>query len=482
MDDLTDRLTEAQDEEERKEVLRRWAAGRSSTRDEIEEITTKIAQQATGAPMTNGTSDALGSERPIQISLNGFDPKTKKQTKDVVQTVGGRTGPDSVSLSPGGASNFLERQFGIPGMWVDDEALYFAPPGGDRRVLSAPSPSDPEAVSGALEHLERFFETVDEHGQTNSPEAVKAHMLEALLYFFWAPFASLQAETYYRSSVPSLDKRLPFLYLQGESNSGKGTLLEFGLRLISSGAVTMPLDADGFGITDVRKVRQAASVFPVAVDDIEKSKIHQLDPLRNYWSDWEPGRRFPTLVFTSNDRRPNAWFRNRAKILKLDVRFSPSPAAEGEVQQIIRTPNPLFGWIAHRLLTRFQADSIELADDVLAPVRKALLSLYEEAGREAPGYLSQVPAENRYDPGREEWRRLARNGEVHLRSQGETLYVTFDGELEHWEIAELGRKLPTRVRADQEGHRLVIRSPDAFEDWLGDIQVSWTEKIRGLFG
>jgi hypothetical protein len=306
-------------------------------------------------------------------------------------------------------------------------------------------------------------------------------MLEALLYFFWAPLANEHARLFAAEGISSLDKRLPFLYLYGDSNSGKGTLMEMGLRLISGGAVTTPLDADTAGLTSVRNVRKASSSFPLVIDDIEKSRIGQLDPLRNYWAGWDEEKRYPTLIFTSNDRRPKAWFRNRAKMLALGVLFDPSPAAEGEVRRLIETPSPLFGWVAHQLIRRYRGGEVPLTGDVLAPVRDVLFGLYERSGREAPPYLSAEPAEVRHDAGRREWRRLLDDRRARLRANGEVAYVTFDGEMQHWEVGDLGRKLPAEVRARQEGRRLVIRAPGRFEAWVGPPGPRWLGWIRRLF-
>ena len=459
LDDLTTRLDES--DEDRTTVIQNWVAGRSSTRDEVEEVNMKLARQAIAqADDTNGE---------IHLSLRGFDADVQDTVKNQFQSLGGQIGPDSASIDTGGLSRFLNRQFGIPGLWVDDSGVHYAPPGQPKRILSTPVPSDPAPIDAALDHLESYLNTVDTYGQTNEPEAVKAHMLETLLYFFWAPFVNEHARLFARRNVPNLDKRLPFLYLQGESNSGKGTLLEFGLRLISQGTVTAPIDADEVGRKQMRMLRQAHSSFPLAVDDIEKSKIHGLDPLRNYWTRWDDESRFPTLVFTSNDRRPQKWFRNRAKMLSLDVLFTSTPEAEAEVQTLIETENPLFEWIAHRLLEGYRSDSLPMDADVLSSVRAVVFDLYDRADRPVPPYLNDEPAEQRYDPGRREWRRMAEHQQFTIRRRQDALHLQFDDDIQHWTIAEFRRQLPVEVRATQEGHRIIIRAPDRFENWLGDV-------------
>ncbi len=50
-------------------------------------------------------------------------------------------------------------------------------------------------------------------------------------------------------------------------------------------------------------------------------------------------------------------------------------------------------------------------------------------------------------------------------------------------VVLLRRHLPADVRADQEGRRLVIRSPDRFEDWLGEVDAGGVlDKIRAFLG
>jgi len=459
LDDLTTRLDVS--DEDRTTVIQNWVAGRSSTRDEVEEINIKLARQA--------IAQDASSNGEIHLSLRGFDRDVQETVKQEFQSLGGQIGPDSASIDTGGLSRFLNRQFGIPGLWIDDSGVHYAPPGQPKRILSAPIPADPAPINAALDHLEAYLDTVDTYGQTNEPEAVKAHMLETLLYFFWAPFINEHARLFARRNVPSLDKRLPFLYLQGESNSGKGTLLEFGLRLISQGTVTAPIDADELGRKQVRGLRHAHSSFPLAVDDIEKSKIHGLDPLRNYWTRWDDESRFPTLIFTSNDRRPQQWFRNRAKLLSLDVLFISTPEAEAEVQTLVETHNPLFEWIAHRLLEGYRSDSFPMDADVLSSVRAILFELYDRANRPVPPYLNNEPAEQRYDPGRRAWRRMAEDGQFTVRRRQHALHLRFEDDIQHWTIAEFRRQLPVAVRATQEGHRIIIRAPDRFEDWLGSM-------------
>ncbi|WP_119841756.1 phospholipase D family protein [Salinibacter ruber] len=479
LDDLTERIA-SQDSEDREEVIRHWVAGRESSRDPMEEANAKLASQVIE---NHQEGKDRQTEEEITLSLHGYESDFETEIKDEVQHLGGRAGPDSVKMGPSTYGKFLDRHYGVPGLWIDDGEIYLTPSGGKTRTLRKPPPSDAEEIGSALAHLEQYLETVDRHGQTNEPEAVKAHMLEVVLYFLWAPFATEHAQMLTRRGVSSLDKRLPFLYLQGESNSGKGTILEFGLRLISQGTVTSPADADEIGVKSIRALRQSQSAFPFAVDDIEKDKIRRLDPLRNYWARWEPEKQYPTLIFTSNDRKPQKWFRNRSKMLALDVMFDPGPEAEAEVQRIVGRESSLFGWIAQDLIERYSSGVVEMEKDALWPARRSLIRLYEQAGRDRPDYLTETPAEKRYDPGRRAWRRLSREQLFDIESRQDKLYVEFAEEMRTWKIAEFRRKLPTRIRAEQEGRRIVIRSPSQFETWIGELGGKGiADRIASLFG
>lgn len=188
------------------------------------------------------------------------------------------------------------------------------------------------------------------------------------------------------------------------------------------------------------------------------------------------------MIFTSNDRKPNKWFRNRSKMLSLDVMFDSTPQAEAEVQTIIQTDSPLFDWIAHSLLTGYQTGSLDMDADVLSPVRSILFDLYDHANRPVPAYLNDEPAETRYDPGRRKWRRMAADNQFTMTRKQDNLHLTFDDDVRPWKIAEFRRHLPANARAEQEGHSIIVRSPDHFEEWLGEIDTGGVlDRIRSLF-
>ena len=457
LEDLTEEIEDAEDED-REEVIRYWLEGRETNRDEFQELNIKATEQLR-------TSDG---EQEIVLSLNGFSQDTREKVRENFVHYGGTVGSDVARITPPNYSRFLNKLYGIPSMWIDEHGLHFIPPGDHRRSLSERLPDDgAEQLNRALENLEAYFGSVEQFGETNHPRAVKMHMFEALLYVFWAPFVNRQADLYRAHDIENLDKNLPYLYIYGESNSGKGTFAKFALGLISDNRVTGAVDADEVGRKNLRAVRQADSCFPLIVDDIEKGKVNSLEPLKNYWLSWDGTSQFPTAVFISNDRKPNDWFRNRAKILHFDVMFRSTKKGEAEVNRIIKQDNPIYHWISQKLFDRFQRGNVELTNDLLKPVREVVRELYETADRELPDYFPARPAEEEFDIGRVKWQRMRENLYYDVSRKDGTLRLGFGDRLDTWEIDEFRRHLPNDVRATREGRDLVIKNPAVFDEWLG---------------
>lgn len=490
LEDLTEQLEQSSDD--RAEVIQLYTEGRVGTRDELGEVHGQLADHIDAevetvdlvldessdpspdtSPNTSGPEEvqpesgdpdlADAPQDRITLSLRGYDTSTVEtlsQMTDFDATVSN----DTLTTTPDAFQRYAQQVFDVPTMHLndDDSQLKFHYDGTVYRVTK--QPTEPERVDAALADVETYFETVDNYGNSNNPTAVKAHMYEALLWFFWAPFGNRQA-AFYRTHGINLDKALPYLYIFGESNGGKGTFCRFALSLISGNRVEAPVDADEIGKRRVRNLRSAHTSFPVVVDDITKQKVNALDTLRNYWSGWEGDTAYPMFAFISNDKRPGEWFRNRAKILRFDVNFTTSHQGEAEVNRLIDTENPLFQWFGHEYLAR----DLELGSDAdaLREVRATMLDLYEFAGRPVPTYFPDEPAEQAYDTGRERWRNLLEREDVTLVDDGDTLQVTFPESMS-FELHEYKRDPPMTVRVEKRGVDLIIKTPEEFFNWLGE--------------
>lgn len=504
LEDLTEEIEAA--DQEREAVIERWVEGRTAQKDELEEVhgdlTEKLVTEAEPAddstPVAVGGAAAVdgddvadedeiearsaepGEDQPPEqemvVSLQGYSDKAKEQVEESFADFATVAG-DELRITPKGYGRQLKQVYGVPKMHVDAEEQRLSLTAGEEyRQLGEPPPDDPVAIDQALSHLEAYFETVDAYARTNRETAMKTHMFEALLYLFWSPFVNRHAHHLRRNSL-QLDKRLPFLFIYGESNSGKGTFTKFALNLLSDGQVSGALDADDFGKRRVRAIRKLDTCFPLVIDDIQKSKIRQTDTLRNYWSDWNPERTYPALVFISNDTKPDEWFRNRAKLIHFDGQFASNIEGEAEVNRLIEQQNPIFHWFTHLYLGRDQ----ELHDDVLAETRAVFEELYDRAGRDLPEYFPDRPAEEIYDMGRRRWQQAWADGKYSLREEDERLHLEFTEEMEGYEILRFQRDLPEQVRAEKYGHELMIKTPKQFRSWLDEGEAGGALERGGLF-
>lgn len=499
--DLTQRIESS--DKERDEVIRLYTAGNIGVVDELAEAHGKLIDHIdTGAEVadiaTAGNEDrGVGMEPDIDeapedritLSLRGFDESTI-DTLSRMEAYDARVSRGELTASPRAVHRFTTDVFEVPTMriwqpreggfvWNTEPELRFHYSGTVYRV-DKPLPK-PETVDRGLAHVEAYLDTIDEHGETNNPEAVKAMMYEALLWFFWAPFANVQARFYRNNGITDLDKALSFLYIHGRPNSGKGTFVRFALSMISRGLVTGAIDADDVGKRRVRNVRSANTAFPLVIDDVTRQKIESLDTLRNYWKNsWTGQQSFPMLAFTSNDSRPKKWFRERAKILEFDVRFGRDQFGAAAANKLIEDPPMVFSWFAHEYLQT--SLSLSQSGDELQEAREVMTTLYEHADRPLPESFPDRPAEEEYDVGRNRWQELLARDDVEIEQDEETLTVHFP-EAMQTELYRYQRDIPMEIQAEKRGLDVVIRMPEPFYEWIGDVEsvgVGWLGRIRNL--
>ncbi|SEH53555.1 hypothetical protein SAMN05192561_10567 [Halopenitus malekzadehii] len=509
LDDLTERLERTSDD--RAEVVSLYTEGKVKTRDEVSELHGRLDERIESevdevdlvlgdeTELSEGTEEQVDeqhhesddSDGESETSAEELDPSDESETRinlsllghsdDAIEALARMTdydaslSGDSLTTTPQAVQQYKRDVYEVPTMRVyrtqtgDDapvefgRALRFHTDGRVYRV-GQPLPDDPGTVDTALSDLEGYFETVDKYGNCNDEDAVKAHMAEALLWMFWAPFANRDAAFYDQYGI-DLDKALPNLYIYGESDAGKGTFAQFVLSMISGGRVVNPVDADEVGKRKVRGMRSANTAFPVVVDDITKDTVNRLDTFRNYWGNWTPDASFPLFAFISNDKRPDEWFRNRSKILHFNVNFDTSYKGEAEVNRLIEQDNPLFLWFTHEMLTRELTLSND--DDALRTARAVMLEFYEYADRDVPEWFPRRPAEQEHDAGRDRWFDLLAREDITTEDQGDRLRVSFPEEMST-DTYTYARDPPTVARVERRGRDLLIKSPDEFLDWLGE--------------
>ena len=509
LDDLTEQLGRTSNG--RAKVVLLYTEGKVKTRDEVSELHGRLDERIESevdevdlvlgdeTELSEGVEEKIDEQQresdDSEASAEDLDPRDESETRinlsllghsdDAIEALSRMTdydasfSGDSLTTTPQAVQQYKRDIYEVPTMRVGRPqtandipvefgcTLSFHTDGRVYRV-GQPLPDDPNVVDTALSDLQEYFETVDKYGNCNDADAVKAHMAEALLWMFWAPFANRDAAFYDQYGI-DLDKALPNLYIYGESDAGKGTFARFALSVISGGRVVNPVDADEVGKRKVRGMRSANTAFPVVVDDITKDTVNRLGTFRNYWGNWTPDASFPLFAFISNDKRPDEWFRNRSKVLHFNVNFDTSYKGEAEVNRLVEQDNPLFLWFTHKMLTRELTLSND--DDALRTARAVMLELYEYAGRDVPEWFPRCPAEQEYDAGRDRWLNLLKREDITAEDQGERLRVSFPEGMST-DTYTYARDPPTVARVERRGRDLLIKSPDEFLDWLGEPPAS----------
>lgn len=539
MEDLVEDLEQLDDEEERERRIELWIDNRdaqlseqgeihSSVGEELEELGGEVdrvvsvtddgeaadevvtiehesAEQSAedsqpaaenaasdGGQAPEGVTAARTPEYTITLSTQGYESGYVDQMESDLKRRGADVGANSITTPVEGYTNYLQTQYDVPKMWIDEDGgRIHLQHGEHHRILTADHDPNPAVLDAALANIEAYIETVDRWGETNNPQAVKAHMYEGILYGLWAPFVNLYARQFYGSVT--LDNALQYLYIFGESDAGKDKFTEFVLRLVSDDLVRGGADADDVGKNQIRSLRNIDTVFPYVVSDISKQKIERIDTLRNFWQDsWHPsnGIAYPSIVFTSNDSRPNDWFRNRAKMLHFDVAFPSNPEDEGfyeaqeDLNKILDVRNPIFSFVSRQLLNEeLYLDAGGTVDDV----RQVVLDFYGRAGREVPLYFPEAPANREYNIGKRKWRQARDRGDVTFERRENHLIADF--ELEPHELYSYRKTLPTKMRPEKSGRNIIIKNPDDFETWLEDDSLAGDEEqessggfLKRLFG
>lgn len=422
-----------------------------------------------------GLTDTLDRPR-VRTPDERIRMGTSKVDKDTADEFGaslrdrGATIEDHSITAPLSAYNTqVKESTAIPTMTVLPDAEQVVIGEQDEMILVATEEPTPAVLDHCLETIEDYIETVENHGHTQSETAVMAQMYEAFLYGFWAPFANQYAEAL-SSPSRTLDNVLQHLYIEGKSDAGKDKLTEYILRLVSDNTVISGVDADDVGVKEIRGIREWNTSFPYAIIDAEKEKIQRWSPIRNYWGDWTPTSvDQPCLIFTTNDALPKSEFRNRMKILSMDVSFPSNPEdpgfreAQDDLAEVLERRNPIFSYVARRMLTEKPWTD---GNGTIEDVRRIVREFYEEAGRKQPEYFpADEPAEKTYDTGRLKWQRDIQGGRVRFESEPDAITADFDRE--EYEVYDYEKRLPKRFMSEKSSTSVYIGAPDEFAEWIG---------------
>ena len=408
-------------------------------------------------------------DEKIRMGTSKVDKDTADEFGTTLRDRGATIEDHSITAPLSAYNKQVKESTSIPTMSVLPEAEQVVIGEDDEMILVATDEPTPEVLDHCLGTIEDYIETVENHGHTQSETAVMAQMYEAFLYGFWAPFANQYAEAL-SSPSRTLDNVLQHLYIEGKSDAGKDKLTEYILRLVSDNTVISGVDADDVGVKEVRGVREWDTSFPYAIIDAEKEKIQRWSPIRNYWGDWTPTSvDQPCLIFTTNDALPKSEFRNRMKILSMDVSFPSNPedpgfrAAQDDLSEVLERQNPIFSYVARRMLTEQPWTD---GNGTIEDVRRIVCEFYDEADRAQPEYFpADEPAEKTYDTGRLKWQRDIQGGRVTFESEPNAITADFDRD--EYEVYDYEKRLPKRFMSEKSSTSVYIGAPEDFADWLG---------------
>jgi hypothetical protein len=408
-------------------------------------------------------------DRQVRMGTSKVDKDTADEFGTSLRERGATVEDHSITAPLSAYNNQVKESTSIPTMSVLPDAEQLVIGDDDEMILVATDKPTPRVLDHCLETIEDYIETVENHGHTQSETAVMAQMYEAFLYGFWAPFANQYAEAL-SSPSRTLDNVLQHLYIEGKSDAGKDKLTEYILRLISDNTVISGVDADEVGVKEIRGIRKWDTSFPYAIIDAEKEKIQRWSPIRNYWSDWTPTSvDQPCLIFTTNDALPKSEFRNRMKILSMDVSFPSNPEdpgfrdAQDDLADVLKRQNPIFSYVARRMLTE---QPWEDGTGTIEDIRRILREFYQEAGRTEPEYFpADEPAEKTYDTGRINWQRDIQGGRVSFEPEPGAITAEFDRD--GYEVHDYAKRLPKRFMAEKSASSVYIGAPEEFAKWAG---------------
>ncbi len=464
LEDLTEKL-EASDEPDN-DVIDQWlAVNEESDTNEVRQFHEEVTQQL------GDMGSKIEATETIRESLQEYEDRTKDRMKDDFRNFDITLTDTTFQTNLGEYGRAISATYDIPKMWVSNDEVHLITPNGRYISLTEPLP-EPEHVRDGLHNIHAYLQTIDTYAQSDDTTAAQAHFYEALLYFFWTPFINQYASAFRAGQVGGVEKSLPFLYIHGEPNSGKGTFLEFALRLISDNTVTKPIDGAKISSSTPDAAREPMTAFPIALDDVEREKFNRLGGLRNYWEEWN-GHLFPAIIMTSNENKPKDWFMKRAKMVHFKLMFPTITEAWLETQAIIERENDLFKWFSYCFLKK-QINITDLKDthtdrdDLLAPVRETFKDLYDYCGETPPAYFPERPAEWEYDIGRARWQKGYENNYFSITRQNDRIVASFDDTFAGYEIDNrFKQNLPQHIRANRSGSDIWITSDSEFEEWFG---------------
>jgi hypothetical protein len=351
---------------------------------------------------------------------------------------------------------------------------------GERKILTNDSYS-PEEINTYLNHIENYIETVRLAKNKNERNAMLS-VYEALLYFFWAPFADEYHKQRQKIVGGFSNKRGPdILHLYGPSSNGKTAFFTFASKMLT-GEIIEAIPGDDFAKAHVLGLLSYRSNYPIIYDDLPSRKWNGDGPtqlIKSYWDAWyDPKFPYPQLIISSNDTCPNGPLKRRILEIEFEMKFDETTENEKIFNDLLAYNNPIFEIFSKVFLRKLKNANEDDFENQLHLAKQCFKELYKLADRDIPDFFPDNQLEFYIDSGKQKWSELINQAsKAKIRKKGSTVQVQFDQDMaiapakygSTDEITKYINYLPNNMMYTRNGTLLTIDSGQDFLEWFGPI-------------
>ena len=425
-------------------------------------------------------SGDIDLDAPYVVKLNPVMGKKNIEKMDTfLSKFGGTRSDNRISIEPRGFLNHKNTTF--PNMEIDmEKELVTIGISGERKILTNDSYS-PEEINTYLNHIENYIETVRLAKNKNERNAMLS-VYEALLYFFWAPFADEYHKQRQKIVGGFSNKRGPdILHLYGPSSNGKTAFFTFASKMLT-GEIIEAIPGDDFAKAHVLGLLSYRSNYPIIYDDLPSRKWNGDGPtqlIKSYWDAWyDPKFPYPQLIISSNDTCPNGPLKRRILEIEFEMKFDETTENEKIFNDLLAYNNPIFEIFSKVFLRKLKNANEDDFENQLHLAKQCFKELYKLADRDIPDFFPDNQLEFYIDSGKQKWSELINQAsKAKIRKKGSTVQVQFDQDMaiapakygSTDEITKYINYLPNNMMYTRNGTLLTIDSGQDFLEWFGPI-------------
>ena len=428
----------------------------------------------------NILSGDIDLDAPYVVKLNPAIGKKNIEKMDaVLSKFGGTRSDNRISIEPRGFLNHKNTTF--PNMEVDlEKEIVTIGISGERKILTDNS-FTPEEIDSYLNHIESYIKTVKLAKNKNERNAMLS-VYEALLYFFWAPFADEYHKQRQKIVGGFSNKRGPdILHLYGPSSNGKTAFFTFASKMLT-GEIIEAIPGDDFDKRHVQGLLSYKSNYPIMYDDLPSRKWNRDGPtqlIKSYWDAWyDPKFPYPQLILSSNETCPNGPLKRRILEIEFEMKFDETTENEKAFNNLLACNNPIFKIFSKVFLRKLKNAKEGDFENQLHLAKLCFKELYKKAGRSIPDFFPENQLESYIDSGKQKWSELINQAsKAKIRNKGSAVQVQFDQDMAIApakygftdEITKYINYLPNNMMYTRNGTLLTIDSGQDFLEWFGPV-------------